>query len=218
MSEDRASFEAHFLENLTIMSRTARTGTVDASVSPLKEGSVISPEILQEQVRKNSEEVIDFVWTDSNRPIQTPDDVRALLFHIAMLTHTGVVSPLAPDESLFRKHPVPYGKKIEPRDVPHAMQEFYAAFLQKMRDVEDGRTQPIDVAAWVDFELDESLHPFADGCGRISRSLAAYVLRRFQTPLPAIRDREEYYRNMRQGWDAFCPYYHSLYDQRRKGA
>jgi hypothetical protein len=66
---------------------------------------------------------------------------------------------------------------------------------------------PVPLAAWAEWELGGgALHPFYDGCGRISRSFAAMLLIRASSLLPLFDDRRSYFDHGNRGRTAFASY------------
>ena len=66
------------------------------------------------------------------------------------------------------------------------------------------------LAAWVEWELNYgTLHPFYDGCGRISRAYAACWLMAADIPLPVHGSADDYAVAAMEGVGEFVEYYRS---------
>lgn len=92
---------------------------------------------------------------------------------------------------IYRRHPVPYGKRIPPTEIELAMRDFCKDLLRRI-----AKRSPVDTAAWAERELDGQIHPFGDGCGRISKLVAAAVLMQYRRQMPILPTREIYYSAM----------------------
>ena len=68
------------------------------------------------------------------------------------------------------------------------------------------REDPVVVAAWLEWTIQGPIHPYYDGCGRISRGLSAWILLGAGQPVPRYRDREEWFLRARQGLDSFTEF------------
>ena len=79
-----------------------------------------------------------------------------------------------------------------PEDVPKLLREFFQWY-----EKENKKLNPVELAAQVLLKF-VSIHPFADGNGRISRLLANYILKKNGYPLLNIKfnDRMAYYKSL----------------------
>jgi hypothetical protein len=82
------------------------------------------------------------------------------------------------------------------------------AFCQSVFDRwNELNTDPVPLAAWAEWELNGgSLHPFYDGCGRISRSFAAALLLRGGLLPPLYDTLAEYFDRGNRGIESFTAY------------
>ena len=88
------------------------------------------------------------------------------------------------------------------------MREFYGKFLENISRAESGALSPADFARWTEYEIERAIHPLADGCGRLAKSLSSFVLARFLYPLPEYGTREDYYKSLNEtGEEGFKEYY-----------
>lgn len=61
------------------------------------------------------------------------------------------------------------------------MTQFYEEFFDRLSDPSE---DPVRLAAWVEYRIDLTDHFFADGCGKISKAVSAWVLMRAGQQLP----------------------------------
>ncbi|MDP3985430.1 MAG: Fic family protein [bacterium] len=116
-------------------------------------------------------------------------------------THHG----FSPRLGEYRSHPTAARYGVEPAEIPRAMREFMRRFTARI-----DQPDPITLAAWVEFQFDEVIHPISDGCGRVSKALAAWVLTRRRHPLPVYGKRRDYLAAVQGGWRSFLAYYRSV--------
>ncbi len=104
--------------------------------------------------------------------------------------------------------------EIPPVEVEAGLERFAETVAQGVGGL---RVDPVPLAAWAEWELNGGpLHPFYDGCGRISRSFGALLLVRGSCLLPLYGDREAYFRHGQQSHAAFTDYVRSSIDRCRQ--
>ena len=200
---DADIFKKVFKKNIGSTSRTTK-GIVDTSVSAEKKAAGISKEKIAYQMKLNEEKLIELLWNEKSRELRTPEDVERLLKEITGASQAGIskVDPYA-----FRTWSVDYNE-LSPEAVLEAMRNFYVKFLENISRVKSGTLLPADFARWVEYEIERAIHPLADGCGRLAKSLSAFVLARFSYPLPEYGMREDYYKTLNEtGEEGFKEYY-----------
>jgi len=202
-------------ENSRRLSRTHH-GKSDTGSSALKRPLLLSGQELQERARANECAVHRFIFESRRLEIVSPLHVRDVLIRIADLTNDGLLP-----EGRFRTWPIEANQrsvdglaivsgivaKALPAEIPNAVDEFCKMLWCRWGDL---LQDPIPVAAWAEWELNGGrLHPFYDGCGRISRSFAAALLVRAGWLLPLFTDGDTYFTEGNRGADAFIEYYRS---------
>jgi hypothetical protein len=206
---DPEIFRTVYERNLITTSRTSR-GTSDTSVSDQKEKSLLAEEELIAQVEINKEKLLQFILENSQMSIKDPVRVKELILAVAKIVNAGIVS----DPAAFRTWEVKYAENSPlPGELPEAMDDFYESLLQKIRMAEEGKIRPAEIGAWIEYEIDKILHPFADGCGRISKAISALILSCLKSPLPLFDSRENYYAQMKRGENEFRKYYQDSIDR-----
>ncbi len=180
------------------LSRT-REGRSDVSTSSRKRPLLYSGEMLRRISRQNEVSVYRFLYDTRHDPLpSTRLETEKLLLRIADITNDG----LLPEGRLRTWSISP--QHVPPKHLQQALDEFCDRLPERASKY---LLDPIPVAAWAEWQLNGgSLHPFYDGCGRISRSFAACLLIRTQYLLPLYDDRTEYFAHGNRGIDAFIAY------------
>ena len=104
-------------------------------------------------------------------------------------------------------------RQTAPEAIEQECQSFCAWLFEALESGDD----PVARAALVEKRLDGEIHPFADGCGRTAKLLAAFVLLRHDIFPPSYRPRSEYYIKINPSDAEWIRYYHLLSLATRKG-
>ena len=106
------------------------------------------------------------------------------------------------------------GAKLPPEKLDAGIESFCQTIFDRWSEL---TIDPIPVAAWAEWELNGgSLHPFYDGCGRISRSFSAILLLRGGLPPPLHTTLAEYFAKGNCSIDAFTTYMRNGITQSRE--
>ncbi len=165
------------LSNVAITSRTAR-GTLDASSSNGKRQQLLADITnLEQRVQENYRRAISYLFRRRLIAYFSADLLSGMIFDVAQSVNESiVVSPRSfrggDDSTRYAYTAI--------ADLSAAYAEFVDEFWQRLQGVAD----PVGLAAWVEWRIDCTDHFFADGCGRIAKAIAAWVLMRHDYPLP----------------------------------
>jgi hypothetical protein len=195
------------------LSRT-RGGVSDTSASEEKHPLLLNGEALRRQAAENERRVAQWIMdTRSDPPPADPAAVRQQLFVLADLTNTGLLPagrlrtwevpyPLRlPDDDGHQPSP---NRRIPPAELPGAIDAFCGTIHRRWGELSG---DPAPLAAWAEWHLNPGpLHPFYDGCGRVSRSFAAMLLVRASSLPPLYGSRETYFEQAERGPTAFADY------------
>ena len=81
--------------------------------------------------------------------------------------------------------------KTPPSAIPEEIDRFCESIWSRWNELSQ---DPVPLAGWAEWELNGGrLHPFYDGCGRISRSFGASLLIRGGSALPLFDDAATYF-------------------------
>ncbi|HVW82726.1 MAG TPA: Fic family protein [Candidatus Paceibacterota bacterium] len=172
-----------------MLSRTA-AGVSDTSSSPHKPGLAAADGAeLALQAAVNLEKAAALAWKMRYK-IPSPDEVRIFLDELARTVSDELIKGGHP---LYRTWGVRYTGPVEPSGIEAAYEGlcvWLAHALVKESDL-------LAVAAELEKGLNLRIHPFADGCGRVSRVAGAWVLLRQNLPPAIFSGRDAYYQAMR---------------------
>ncbi|HVY68623.1 MAG TPA: hypothetical protein VHH73_01775, partial [Verrucomicrobiae bacterium] len=199
--------------NSLALSRT-RHGVSDTSTSAKKLPLLLTGEALKERAAQNEERACQFVFDARKGPDpQNPDEVKALLFGVADRMNEGLLPagrlrtwPIG--EKTVRLGDGPEQMispaKAPPEEVERAVEQFCAELWRRWGEL---AVDPVPLAAWAEWELNGgTLHPFYDGCGRISRAFGALLLLRGSLALPLHDSSVKYYRAGNHNVGSFAEY------------
>lgn len=190
-SEDFRSFERQALENLQQTSRTVK-GVSDTSSSPEKPKLTREGKPLEVKTIENFRAALKIVWNEKDRKFSSAEDVRVFADKIASTVSSDL---LQPGQGLYRTWETP--SNMKPDKIKDAYREMTTSLYEKLKEKED----PITTAAWLEKRI-SVVHPWADGGGRTSKLLSAFVLTRGGKALPEYPNALEYYKRIAEpGWE-----------------
>lgn len=196
--------------NDLVLSRTAASGRIDTAASSLKKSPSISSVELLDGVGRNRSAVSRFIFQQANYKPHTSAEIVGSLLTIAFLTNSGIAAG-----GLFREWPyVPQvkdfsDKAVAPEDIPMELWNVGDTLLRAARN--SSPAERLEVVAGVEWEIGiGALHPFYDGCGRISRYFSVVNSLWFGVPLKRHNLRSEYMGRASEGRLRFIEYYKAL--------
>jgi hypothetical protein len=201
-------------ENNRRLSRTHH-GHSDTGSSELKHPLLLSGQALLQQIERNEIDVHKFVYGQSSAAEpQSSNAVRDILFQIADLTNRGTLPSgrlrtweIGANQASLTGGPAISGPeaKVSPQRIEAALSAFCDTLWRRWPELP---VDPVPVAAWSDWQLNGGeIHPFYDGCGRISRSFAASLLVRARCLLPLFDNKTAYFEAGNRSSAAFVQYY-----------
>ena len=142
--------------------------------------------------------------------VNTPVDVKTLICETVARANKGLVTK---GHGFWRQWESKVPAHPHPDNIESEMEKFYREFLEKHNDP---KIDPIDFAAWIEKRFNAEIHPLADGCGRTSKALAAFVLVAAGLPYPEFPSREAYFENIGRSLPQWTAYYRSLIGPSRR--
>jgi hypothetical protein len=195
------TFEQQALANLGKTSRTAK-GVSDTSSSADKiKLAVPEGERLAAKTEENFRGAIKMAWDERNREFASPTDVQKFAETLARKVNDGV---LPAGQGLYRTHET-LNNQTSPKEIKDAMGKFSSQFYEKLSTGAD----PVSTAAWVEKRM-SVIHPWADGVGRTTKALSAFVLARGGSSLPKYPDFKTYYSEIKRSPESWDKFYRSL--------
>jgi|GEM_PF-974636 len=190
-TENKApSFEAYLEQATSNLLRTSRTaqGEVDTSASATKvdQMNVLGGDETALIARRNFQQAIGYAYEHRDDKIDALA-ARQLVVQVANQINGGILK----DGVLLRqgadsdKYPYTRIAELEP-----AMTKFYAELADRLSSKDE---DPVELAAWVEYNIDLTHHFFADGCGKTAKVISSFVLMRSGLPLPNYTNRDDYF-------------------------
>lgn len=199
-------------ENSVRVSRT-RAGISDTSTSAGKRKLLLEGDRLKERSAANEEQMQRLIF--EMRHVEAPKNaarVLDLVWQIADTVNAGLVRP---DNRLrqwpsYAELPAVDGRPARraarraPAELCEAMDQFAELIVFRWKELS---ADPVPLASWAAWELNGgTLHPFYDGCGRISRAFEAMLLLQGSSLLPLYEDRDTYFIHGHRGEQAIATY------------
>lgn len=96
----------------------------------------------------------------------------------------------------FRIWPVAYsGVECSAKKIPEMMRGFSESLVFHLKLAKEGLISQSELLSWADYMHDLVIHPWCDGCGRMSNVLVITLsLIRKDWKLPLIKDKKEHYK------------------------
>jgi len=221
-------FASVFQENIYKRSRTAKgvfkKGLSGSSVEKVKKYLKKSGLELEKQVAKNTGTLTNRVWNDGHRRgIDASFLRKAMEDWYDIIQHElqdidpykeererleesckaiGVSSDVCFTNRRYRVWDVNYAEQNpKPIHLEKWMYDFYEELVRRIWHANGNDIKSLgELLAWVDRSMDLIIHPWADGCGRMSTALVMWIsLFVSALQLPRFGDREEHYDAMKDG-------------------
>lgn len=186
-------FARRFYENIRRTSSTAH-GIEESKRKPGKPRLGLTGIALEQRVRINSLRVAHLIIEAAREDWNVEQMLAALL----QGTHSGFPSAVWQ----HRKYDTQMRYGVPPQMITQLMKSFVRTLKRRLNDHDVVRR-----AAWVEYQIDEVIHPFGDGCGRVAKAFAGWVLARKGRPLPRYPSRKQYHRAIRDGFTTFLNAY-----------
>jgi len=190
------------------LSRTVSTGTVDISISSTKLPSLLSGSELLDVVRTNRQRVAQFIVKQAESVPTSKDEVVASLIAIAILTNDQINR-----NGLFRKWE--YSPKVLNLDTRVEPPKIFLPLRRLGEVVLKARHQDLRhrtaVVSGIEWEIGIGpIHPFSDGCGRISRYFSILLSLWLDVQFVRHTSRPAYMAEATKGKRSFIKYYGQL--------
>jgi hypothetical protein len=195
-------FKDQFIKNIKAVSRTS-LGMSDTSVSAEKEKTALEGEELAHQVDINTENIAEYIWEVKKHKINSVETLKTVLAAIVEITNKDISKR---DPYDYRTWPVDYSK-ISPENIQPAMNTFYEQYFEKLRKVVNREMSAYETAIWAEYTINRDIHPFQDGCNRISMSWGVLALAIAGEPQPKHESRDGYLKAINGGFEQFRNYY-----------
>lgn len=199
---EKKTWISRVLGCLAGMSRTLG-GVSDTSVAAEK------PKLAAEEgaglaaiTAENLERALEFLWESREWTLASAAEVCVFVDALATKVSAGL---LRSGQSLYRTWETKFRQTAVVK-----IEEEYQRFAEWLHGAFANGKDSVETAALIEKRLDAEIHPFADGCGRTAKILAAFVLLRAGLNPPAYRSRAEYYATITRSDAEWLSYYRSL--------
>jgi hypothetical protein len=193
---------SHAINALGRFSRTFQ-GIGSKEVSDLKLDMLLSGDALTSQVQENFKVGTNFLF-------------QALAFGLFHKFDRGLVvlggaqtlfnnNIVKPEQGPFRTWETPYGHVPVQAIIPE-LSAFCRLFAQVLHTP---GLDPKMVGAWIEHDLNGRIHPYSDGCGRMSRGLSTAYLGLYDIPRPVFANRDEYIEKFKGSFEEWSTYFAS---------
>lgn len=200
LSKTDALIIEHALAALQPISRTFQ-GISDTSTSGQKMKLALEGDSLKAKIAENFRNALRFLLACRDLEIKDVEDVRRLFDVTVNTLNDGLVQH---EQGRWRTWNTNIPGHSKPEQIDTAMESFYAEFQRRFNDQD---SNAIEFAAWVEKRLNAEIHPLSDGCGRVSKALATFILARDGYLYPTHKSRDEYYSKINlplREWGAYC--------------
>ncbi len=188
---DRVQWTRLAANSVNAVSRTAK-GVSDTSLAVDKpELSLGSGDELRMRAATNLDRALKMVWETRTTKFFSTVEIKAHINLLAATINDGLV---AADRPQFRTWRVRYPGPVAPEEIAEAYDKFCLWLGRSLPRPMQISAAP--VAAHAEQRLNRGIHPFADGCGRVSRVLGAWILLRTDHFPAFFPDSPTYYESM----------------------
>lgn len=196
-----SAFEEKALAGIQGMSRTAK-GVSDTSTSTDKQKlKVEEGEKLAAKTSENVKGALRMAFNAKDEEFVDADEVHRFTEGLARK----VSEDLLPEgQGLYRTWETP-NKQTTPSKIKAETREFTSQLYEKLKAKED----PIQTAAWAERQM-ANIHPWADGVGRTTKVLSAFILARGGAGLPKYPSSKSYYSEIKKSPESWEKFYRSM--------
>lgn len=202
--------ERQLIERLELsesrLSRT-RTGKSDTRASKSKRPLLLSGEALALRSAANAQNLHRLLLELSK--LSAPACVEQLAETLRRIEDT-VNDGLLPGgryrewELSYADAGADFSRKIPQVEVAQAMESFVQELFWRWSSLP---VQAVEVAAWAEWTIQGPIHPYYDGCGRISRAISTWILLWSGQTVPVYTSREDWFRHALMGLGPFTDYF-----------
>jgi predicted ABC-type ATPase len=186
------SKSAYLAQADAMLASTSRTasGTIDTSASANKKDQFAAgaADSAKEQSTKNFRDTMGRLHDERNKKFESPEELDEYIDGVAKDINKGILK----EGVLLRQEDSTKFPYTSVADLPAAKKQFAQELHARLDDPDAQAT-----AAWAVWRLNFTDHSYADGVGRVSNSVAAWILMRHGDSLPTFRGRKEMFENVK---------------------
>jgi 8-oxo-dGTP diphosphatase len=177
----RDYYLARISENVNLTSRSAK-GEINTSASPDKKQKIkvdLSKDEVESRVKANTKIASEYVSANRNMVLTSPAVLKNFIEEVAFKVNDGIILDR---KLLFRE-----GENSEKYNYVYTenVRAYFDKFVEELYyRILDVNWDKVELAAWIEWNIDFCGHFFSDGCGRIAKLISAWALMRCDLDLP----------------------------------
>lgn len=197
---DRFSKQEYLDKLLRNVNDTSRTFGGELNVTASKDKPKVvdlskSKADLVEITKRNVIRAFDVAYDNKNLILLSPQILRSFIDQIAKIVNQDIVKDekfLVRRGSDSRKYFYVSTKYVD---------GFYESFVNQLYErLNSPETRPVDLAAWIEWNVDFCGHIFSDGCGRVAKVLSSWALMRANLDLPDYQRGQDGFGTVRESY------------------
>jgi ADP-ribose pyrophosphatase YjhB (NUDIX family) len=197
MRFSRQEYLDKLLQNISDTSRTF-SGELNVTASkdkPKIVNQLNSKEDLVYITKRNVLRAFDFAYDNKNLILLSPQILRDFIDQIGKFINQDIIK----DEKFLLRHGSNSHKYFYVSTI--YVNGFYTSFVNQLyKRLNAHEISPVDLAAWIEWNVDFCGHIFNDGCGRIAKVLSSWVLMRANLALPDYRRGQDSFETIRESY------------------
>ena len=175
---------------LFVLGKTSRTfqGESNTETSDDKEKLLFEGKELIDRARTNFKNALATLFVLDELAICSEVNVKQLIGVVGLKLNEGLMPST---RGFWRTWDTPFPHQSKKEEIKKDMEKlFYPEFLRR---IHDPKQDAIEFAVWIERTANTQIHPLSDGCGKLSRALATWILGRAGIQFPNFSSREEYF-------------------------
>lgn len=182
------------------ISGTSRTFGGELNVTASKDKPKIvnqsnSKENLAHITKRNVIQAFDFAHDNKNLVLLSSQILRDFIDQIAKLVNQDIIK----DEKFLLRRGSDSHKYFYVST--KYVKGFYESFVNQLYEkLNAPETSPVDLAAWIEWNVDFFGHIFSDGCGRVAKALSSWALMRMNFDLPDYQRGQDSFDTVRESY------------------
>jgi ADP-ribose pyrophosphatase YjhB (NUDIX family) len=196
----RFSGQEYLDKLLRNISNTSRTFGGELNVTASKDKPKIvnqsnSKEDLAHITKRNVMQAFDFAYDNKNLILLSPQILKDFIDQIAKLVNQDIIK----DEKFLLRRGSDSHKYFYVST--KYVNSFYESFINQLYEkLNAPETSSVDLAAWIEWNVDFCGHIFSDGCGRTAKILSSWILMRANSDLPDYQRCQDGFDTIRESY------------------
>lgn len=157
-------------------------GEINVSASSDKRSKMntgLNKKEIKQLTQNNTKIAFDYIYDNKNLVIHNTSVLRDFIDEVSYIINKNLI--------IDKKHLLRNGENSSKYYYVDtgSVEKFYEAFVEALYSkLIDAESDPIEIAAWIEWNIDFVGHIFSDGCGRIGKMISSWSLIRSGSNLP----------------------------------